>query len=234
MIEEGAGTALRNALERVRGGMADAARRSGRREGDVELLAISKNVPAGLIEAAASLGVRVFGESRIQEAKAKIPLLPPELSWHMVGRLQTNKARDAVRLFKLIHSLDRLELARVLSSLGEKTQAACGVLVQVNVTGMAHQGGVAPEEVPEFIEKCSKLPYLRYCGLMAIGPYPAGESEVRGAYRKARGLFDRLAGSMGTEFNVLSMGMSGDYGIAIEEGSTLVRIGTSIFGERRY
>jgi len=231
---EGEEREVRAALERVRAGMAAAARRCGRREGEVELLAISKNVPAEIVGIAAGLGLRVFGESRVQEARAKIPALPPDLIWHMVGQLQTNKAREAFRLFKLIHSLDRLELARILSRLGEAAKSACNVLIQVNVSGMAQQGGVKPEEVPELIEKCSELPYLRYCGLMAIGPYPASERDIRSAYRAVKGLFDTLAGSLGAEFKTLSMGMSGDYEIAIEEGSTLVRIGTSIFGERRY
>lgn len=213
--------------------MAAAARRAGRDPGDVQLVAITKTVPAATVALAAAAGVTAVGENRVQEAAGKIAEVPGPMTWHMVGRLQANKARDAVRLFELIHSVDRLKLADGLNRAAEISERICRILVQVNVTGTASQGGVPSDGIDGLIEKAARLPYLRICGLMAIGPYPAGEPEIRGAYRSVSALFRRLAPQTGPQFGILSLGMSGDYEIAVEEGSTLVRVGTAIFGGRR-
>jgi pyridoxal phosphate enzyme (YggS family) len=217
----------------VREKIAAAARRAGRAPESISLVAITKNVPSGLIRNAYELGISEFGESRVQEAEVKISELPPELSWHMVGQLQSNKARAAADMFSLVHSVDRGRLAQALNRAAEAAGRPCHGLLQVNVTGAKEQGGIPPGEVDEFIEKFSRLPYLQINGLMALGPYPAGNDAIREAFRKAVGLFRRLASQIGPGFSILSLGMSADYEIAIEEGSTLVRIGTAIFGKRR-
>ena len=224
---------LHSNLGRVREKIAAAAQRAGRAAADVGLVAITKTVPAETVALAAAAGVTAVGENRTQEAAGKIAEVRAPLAWHMVGRLQTNKARDAVRWFELVHSLDRFRLAEALNRAAESAGKPCRVLVQVNVTGASSQGGVAPEGSEGLIEKAARLPYLRMCGLMAIGPYPGGDAEIRSAYRSVSAMFRRLASQAGPEFVTLSLGMSGDYEIAIEEGSTLVRVGTAIFGERR-
>ena len=224
---------IRENIERIRGEIAAAAQRSGRSPSAVALVAITKTVPAPLIAEAVKLGVTEVGENRVQEAKGKMPLLPSNLAWHMVGRLQTNKAKEAARLFSLIHSLDREELAATLNRAGEAAGKPVNVLVQVSLTGAPQQGGVPAAKVTEFIEKSASLRYVHILGLMALGPWPAGEAEIRQAYRSARELFDRVAPVAGEGFGILSLGMSGDFMVAVEEGSTLVRIGTAIFGERR-
>jgi len=224
---------IKENLERIRGDIAAAAQRSGRPPSAVTLVAITKTVAAPLIAEAVKCGVTEVGENRVQEAKGKMPLLPSNLTWHMVGRLQTNKAREAAHLFSLIHSLDREDLALALNRAGEAAGKPVNVLVQVSMTGAPQQGGVPAEKVDEFIGKSASLRYIHILGLMALGPWPAGEAEIRQAYRSARELFDRVAPGAGEGFRTLSLGMSGDYRVAIEEGSTLVRIGTAIFGERR-
>jgi hypothetical protein len=224
---------IKENLERIRGDIAAAAKRSGRPASAVTLLAITKTVPAPVVAEAVKCGVTEVGENRVQEAKGKMPLLPSDLTWHMVGRLQTNKAREAARLFSLIHSLDREELALALDRAGEAAGKPVNVLVQVSLTGAPQQGGVPAEKLSEFIEKSASLRYVDIQGLMALGPWPAGEAEIRQAYRSAKELFDRVARGAGEGFRTLSLGMSGDYRVAVEEGSTLVRIGTAIFGERR-
>lgn len=224
---------LKENLDSVRGRIAGAARRAGRSPESVNLVAITKNVRAELVSAAYDMGIRAVGENRVQEARAKIPELPEGLSWHMVGRLQSNKAREAAALFSLIHSVDRIRLGESLSRAAGETGRTCRGLVQVNLTGAPGQGGAPPSEVEKMIEILARLPYLQICGLMALGPYPAEEKAVRGTFRELARIYRGLASRMGPEFSVLSMGMSADYEIAIEEGSTLVRVGTAIFGKRR-
>jgi len=224
---------IRVNLQGIRERMAAAARRAGRDPASVTLLAITKNVPAEVIRLAVELGVTELGENRVQEAKAKIPLVGAGPTWHFVGRLQTNKARDAAGLCQLVHSLDRAELAQALNRAGEALGRPVRVLAQVNVTGAPQQGGVALSEVEGFIEMCLRLPYLRMDGVMAIGPYPASDSEVRKGYAEARGVLERFVRVAGKGPGVFSAGMSGDFEPAIEEGSTLVRIGTALFGDRR-
>lgn len=220
-------------IRRVRERMDTAARASGRAPEDITLVAISKFQPDSAVKAAWKAGVRVFGENRVQEAKAKVAAVGEGPEWHMVGRLQTNKAKDAARLFGMVQSVDREELALALDRAAEAAGRPLRTLIQVNVTGADRQGGAPPAELPNLIEKMSKLTYLRICGLMAIGPYPAGEGEIRRAYREVRRLWTDMKAHGGEGFTVLSMGMSGDFAWAIEEGSNLVRIGTAIFGDRR-
>ncbi len=224
---------IRTNLARVREGIGAAARRAGKDAKDISLVAITKNMPVELVVRAVELGQRVFGENRVQEARGKISSLPGDLEWHMVGRLQSNKARAAAEMFRLVQSVDRESLAGALDRIGKEGGAPVRCLIQVNITGSGAQGGVPFPQAAEFIEKMSALPYLRICGLMAIGPYPAEESEMRKAYRDMKGLFDRMSSFFAERPGILSMGMSGDYAVAIEEGSTMVRVGTAIFGDRR-
>jgi len=224
---------IRGNLASIRDRIAAAARRSGRDPAAVTLVAITKTVPAEIVRVAVELGVKDLGENRVQEAKPKIPLVGPGPVWHFVGRLQTNKAKDAAALCQLVHSVDRAELAQALNRAGEALGRPVRALVQLNVTGASQQGGVAPAETDAFVEMCLRLPYLRMDGVMAIGPYPASGDEIREAYRRTREVavrFERMAGRAPA---VMSAGMSGDFEAAIEEGSTLVRIGTALFGERR-
>lgn len=224
--------AVADNLARVRERIASAARRGGRNPEEVTLVAVTKTVAKDAVRAAAAAGVRAFGENRLQEAAAKMADAPADCAWHLVGRLQTNKARPAAGMFSLIHSLDREPLAEVLSRAAVASGRPCRVLVQVNVGGNPGQGGVLQEGIEAFIENAARLPYLEICGLMAIGPNPATPDGTRAAFRRLREAFERLAGRRGPEFGILSMGMSGDFEIAVEEGSTMVRIGTALFGRR--
>jgi len=223
---------IRAGLARVREGIAEAARKAGRDPGEVTLVGITKTHPAESVAVAFEQGLKDMGENRVQEAAGKIPLLPPGIRWHLVGSLQTNKARQAAGLFELIQSLDRTRLASALNRAAGEAGKPCHALIQVNATRDPGQGGVPPDEARNLIEICLALPYLRIDGLMVIGPYPAGDDEIRRVYRGVRELFERLAPLAGPGFRTLSFGMSGDYRIAVEEGSTLVRVGTAIFGGR--
>ena len=199
-------------------------------------MAVTKTVPIEDILAVVGHGVAAVGENRVQEAREKVAQLPESVERHGIGRLQTNKARDAVRLFHLVHGLDRPELAVALDRAAAPTGQPCRVLVQVNVAGSEGQGGLLPQDLNGFIEFCAKLPYLRMDGMMAIGPHAVPAGVVRESFRTARELFRQAAGhpNAGPAFTILSLGMSGDFEDAVEEGSTLVRIGTAIFGERRH
>lgn len=222
---------------------AAAAERAGRRPAEVLLLAVTKTVSIAEVRDAASAGARAFGESYVQEADAKffdprtgkIALSDglPEL--HLIGRLQRNKARRAVALFDVIHTVDRPELAAALA----KEAAAIGkrqdVLLQVNISEEPSKGGALPSEMESLMEQTLSHASLRICGLMAIGSYvseDAPDDERRREFRLMRGLRDGLSGAHRTPLPHLSMGMSADFELAIEEGATIVRVGTALFGER--
>lgn len=225
---------IRGNIKVVRERISASARKSGRDPVEIALVTVSKGISQEITALAAAEGCVLFGESRVQEAQAKIPAMPPGLEWHMIGRLQSNKAREASSLFSLVQSVDRDSLASALDRQGRETGKPVNILVQANITGSEKQGGVPVTGIPAFIDKISNLDYLRICGLMAIGPYPAEETGLRNAYRELKQLFDGLKIRLGEGFKILSIGMSGDYEVAIEEGSTMVRIGTAIFGDRRY
>jgi pyridoxal phosphate enzyme (YggS family) len=217
---------IRANLERVRERMARAAERAGRRAEDVLLVGVSKAVDVDRIRRALAAGLPALGENRVQEARRKIALLGRPVPWHLVGHLQTNKVREALELFDLIHSLDRLELARECDRRAAPRGRAVEVLVQVNVAGEATKGGFAPGELGRVLEALAALPHLRVRGLMTIPP-PVADPEA------ARPWFRTLAG-LAKEHGLaeLSMGMSADFEVAIEEGATMVRVGTAIFGPR--
>lgn len=206
----------------------EACERSHRLPSDVILVAVTKGVEAAAIRAAFDCGIKNFGENRVQEAEEKIGQLSDlrkSIVWHMVGHLQTNKARKAANLFDIIHSVDSLRLAEILNRCAQKPLP---ILIEVNVSGEVTKSGFAVDEVVKAVTEIRRLPNLRAIGLMTIAPMAVDPEEVRPVFRKLRELRD----SMGLEH--LSMGMSDDFQVAIEEGATMVRIGRAIFGERRY
>ena len=219
-------------LERVREQITQAAAKAGRAVNEIELVAITKTHPAEKVREAVEAGHTVFGESRVQEARAKIPLLPSAARWHFVGRLQRNKVRHALPLFELFHSVDSLELARDMNRVAEEEGLRARVLLEVNVAGEGSKIGFAPETLRSQMEAVLDLPRLTVEGVMTIPPL-APEAEVSRKYFVAlRELRDQFAAEFEVPLAHLSIGMTGDFVVAIEEGATLVRVGTAIFGKR--
>jgi pyridoxal phosphate enzyme (YggS family) len=208
-----------------------AAARSGRPPDAVRLVAVSKTVPAARIQEALAAGVTILGENRVQEARDKIRLLP-DATWHLIGHLQTNKARLAAELFALIHSLDSIRLAEELDRHGAQAGKVVRCLVEVNVGGEAQKSGLPETEVPALLAAARGLPGLAIQGLMAVPPFLPEPEAVRPYFRALRALRDRLARE-GFALPELSMGMSHDFEVAVEEGATMVRVGTAIFGARK-
>ncbi len=206
-----------------------ACRKAGRSRDGVRLLAISKTKPPEAVREAAGCGIRCFGENKVQEAHAKIPLCPFGLEWHLVGHLQTNKAKVAAQLFRMIHSVDS---ARLLETLDAHAATALPVLLQVNVSGEASKSGLCPADVAEAVVAANRLQKVEVRGLMTIPPFAPDPEKARAHFRALRELRDRLQDETGTPLPELSMGMSHDLEVAIEEGSTWVRIGTDLFGTR--
>ncbi|HET7877026.1 MAG TPA: YggS family pyridoxal phosphate-dependent enzyme [Methylomirabilota bacterium] len=217
---------IRANLERVEAAVARACGRAGRSPADVLVLAVSKTVPVERIRLAVDAGVRALGENRVQEARGKIEALGHPVPWHLIGSLQTNKARDAARLFDWIQSVDRVELVQELDRRAHAAERRLDVLVQVNVGEEPQKGGVAPSELKALLDASVGLPTLRVRGLMTIPPLTTDAETARPYFRRLRELRD----AAGLEH--LSMGMSADFEVAIEEGATMVRIGTAIFGPR--
>jgi len=217
---------IRANLERVQAAIAAACRRSGRSPADVLLIAVSKTVDIERIRAGIAAGVSALGENRVQEARDKIEVLGRPVPWHLIGPLQTNKARDAARLFDWIHSVDRLELAQELSRRARQHDRTVDVLVEVNIGEELQKAGVRPEELKSLLDAVGGLDGIRVRGLMAIPPAVAEAEQSRAHFRRLRELRD----AVGLEH--LSMGMSADFEVAVEEGATMVRVGTAIFGPR--
>ena len=213
-------------LARVRERIARAAERAGRRPADVLLIGVSKTVDVARIRAAVAAGVTALGENRVQEAKAKIAELGRPATWHLIGHLQTNKVKDALELFDVIHSLDRLELARELERRAAARGQVVEALLQVNVAAEPSKGGVGPDAVSEALDVVGKLAHVRVRGLMTIPPEVERAEDARPWFRRLRELAERHS------LSELSMGMSGDFEVAVEEGATMVRVGTAIFGPR--
>ena len=213
-------------LEAVQEVIGRACRKAGRAPGEVLLIAVSKTVDLERIQAAVAAGAAALGENRVQEAKDKVAALGRPVPWHLIGSLQTNKARDAVMLFDWIHSVDRLELARELDRRAHAAGRKVSGLLQVNLGDEPQKGGAAPGEVKALLDELRGLTHLDIRGLMAIPPQVADAEAARPYFRRLRELRD----AAGLEH--LSMGMSADFAQAIEEGATMVRVGTSIFGAR--
>jgi hypothetical protein len=213
-------------LERVRERIARAAEHAGRRPDDVLLVGVCKTVDVARIRQAVTAGLPALGENRVQEAREKVAVLGRPVPWHLIGHLQTNKVRDALELFDLIHSLDRLELARECDRRAQARGRPVEALVQVNVSGEGSKGGFTPDGVGQALEAIATLPYIRVRGLMTIPPALERAEESRPWFRALAQLGKRHG------LAELSMGMSADFEVAIEEGATMVRVGTAIFGPR--
>ena len=212
--------------------IAAACARAGRDPASVTLLAVSKTHPPETINALADCGQLLFGENKVQEARAKIPLGSGKLRWHFIGHLQSNKCRDAVELFSMIQSVDSLALAQEINRRCEQAAKTMPVLLEVNVAGEASKFGYAPERLLAELTELNALNRIEVHGLMAIPPFNPIAEKSRSYFRFLRELRERAEQQLGAPLPVLSMGMSHDFEIAIEEGATLVRVGTALFGAR--
>jgi len=210
-------------LEGVRQRIAAAAERAGRAAEEITLVAITKGRSVSDVRHLYDLGIRHFGENRIPEAEPKILEMPPDVVWHMVGNLQRRKAAAAVRLFKRVDAVDRVELAQVLSRRAHEIGKTLEVLVEVNVSGEAAKHGLAPDALTHALEEISSMPNIRVGGLMTMAPFTEDDRLVREVFQNLYNL------SVGNQLPIISMGMSSDFEIAIEEGATEVRIGTALF-----
>ena len=206
--------------------------RAGHEPGSVTLIAVTKGQPPEVVCAAATLGSSLFGENKVQEAKTKIPLCPSRLRWHMVGHLQTNKCRDAMALFEMVQSVDSLHLAEELNRRAEQAAKTMPVLLEVNAVGEASKFGCRPEQLLADLGRINALPRLEIQGLMTVPPWTPDPEDVRPVFRQMRELKERCEQILGAPLPHLSMGMSGDFEVAIEEGATMVRIGSALFGAR--
>lgn len=223
-------------LVEVRQRIEKAAARGKRDPRTIRLLAVSKTQPILSIEKAYQVGQRAFAENRVQEWLEKAPLLPIDCEWHLVGRLQTNKVKYLDQNISMIHSLDRFSLLQELNEQGERRGIVWPTLVQVNIANDPAKAGLTPEEVPDFLNSIRDFPFVHVHGFMTIGALEANMSETQEFFRRLRQLRDGLQARTwdGVELRELSMGMSQDFELAIEEGATFVRIGRQIFGERDY
>ncbi len=219
-------------LSAIRGRISEAAAKAGRRADEVRLVAVSKTHPPEKIREAFESGQSVFGESRVQEALPKLDALPPEIEWHFIGHLQTNKIRKVVGRFALFHGVDNTNLALQMNRIAGELGTTAEVLLEVNVSGEGSKFGFAPDALPAALESLLPLPFLRIRGLMTMAPYSDNPDEARPFFARLRELRDRLAADTGHPLAELSMGMSGDFEQGIAEGATLVRVGSAIFGER--
>ena len=219
-------------LGRIRQRMERAAERAGRTPADAGLVAVSKTFPAEAVAAAFDAGQLDFGESRQQEAVGKIAALPRELRWHFIGKLQRNKVRKILEHFRWIHSVDSLRLAESIERVAGEMGAKPEILLEVNLAGEASKGGLSPEEIRDVTKAVGTFSNISLRGLMAIPPAVDDPERSRPFFRQLRELRDRLQDDLGVALPQLSMGMSHDFEIAIEEGATMVRVGSAIFGER--
>jgi len=222
-------------LAAVRARMAQAARRAGRRPEDVRLVAVAKTQPPEAVRAALAAGQVIFGENYVQEAAAKIAQVGPGPQWHFIGRLQTNKARQAAELFDAVQSLHGLKLAQALDRRAGELNKRIMVLIQVSLAGETQKSGCSPAEAPALAQAVAALPNLDLRGLMTLPPFFDQPEAARPYFARLRELAQELARDLPAgAMRELSMGMSGDFEAAIAEGATLVRVGTAIFGARDY
>jgi pyridoxal phosphate enzyme (YggS family) len=228
-------TDVRENLHRIRERIEAAAKRAKRNPKEIRLLAVTKGVESARIREAIAAGTIVLGENRLQEALSKVHFLGPGVKWHFIGHLQTNKVRQSIGMFELIHSIDSVRLAREVSAAAERLEIRQPVLVQVNLSGEKSKFGLAAEEVEPAIREMAGLSGIAIQGLMTIPPFSSNPEDSRGYFRRLRRLASEISqqGLEGVTMGELSMGMSDDFEVAVEEGATLVRIGTAIFGPRR-
>lgn len=223
-------------LSKVEEKIKEACRRAGRDRSEVTLIAVSKTKPEAMIEEAYGVGQRDFGENKVQEICRKKDLLPEDIRWHMIGHLQRNKVKYIADKVKMIHSVDSLELAQQIEKEAAKHDLVMDVLLEVNVAKEESKWGFSAEDVLDAAEKIGLLPHVRVRGLMTSAPYTENAETNRIYFRELHALYEELqhAGFKGVQADTLSMGMTGDYVVAVEEGATMIRVGTGIFGERDY
>lgn len=226
-------TSIQERLDAVRIRVQAACDRSGRDSDSVKLVAVTKKFTADVVREAAECGLRIMGENRVQEAAQKIPECPSMLDWHLIGRLQTNKARQAVHYFSTVHSVDSERLIDALQEAAERDSGQLNVLLQVNLSGEQQKAGCAPDDAPALIERLGACPALHLQGLMAMPPWTPDPEKARPIFQEARKLRDRLENECNAGLPELSMGMSHDFEVAIEEGATYVRLGSALFGARK-
>jgi hypothetical protein len=223
-------------LAAVRTNIARAAERAGRHYNEITLIAVSKTQPLALIQSAYDLGITNFGENRVQEAASKVAdFHPHDVRWHMIGHLQSNKVSKVVGTFASVHSVDSLHLAQALDRHAAQQELRLPILLEVNMAGEASKSGMSPTDTPELARQIAALPHLDVQGLMTVAPFVPDPEEVRPFFRALRELRDHLRITLPhCSWEQLSMGMTADYTVAIEEGATMVRVGRAIFGERTY
>ena len=223
-------------LEQVRKNIEEACRAVNRDPGEVTLISVSKTKPVSMLQEAYDAGSRDFGENKVQEIMDKYPQLPSDIRWHMIGHLQRNKVKYIVDKVALIHSVDSVRLAETIDKEAEKHGDIANILIEVNVAKEESKFGLMPEEVPEFVEKIAGFPHIRVKGLMTIAPFVENPEENRPIFAHLRKLSVDIAKKNidNITMSILSMGMTNDYQVAIEEGATMVRVGTGIFGARDY
>ena len=227
---------LETQLKEVEAKIQAACDRAGRKREEVTLIAVSKTKPIEMLQEAYDLGVRVFGENKVQEITAKYDALPDDIHWHMIGHLQTNKVKYIIDKAELIHSVDSLKLAETIEKEAAKHDLIADILVEVNVAEEESKFGMKMEEVIPFVEKVSAFPHVRVRGLMTIAPFVEDPEENRSIFADLHKLYIDIKKKNhdNDTVSVLSMGMTNDYEVAIEEGATMVRVGTGIFGARNY
>lgn len=227
---------LKDQLQEVEKRIQAACDRAGRKREEVTLIAVSKTKPVETLQEAYDLGVRIFGENKVQELTAKYEALPKDIHWHMIGHLQTNKVKYIIDKAELIHSVDSLRLAETIEKEAAKHDLIADILVEVNVAEEESKFGMKMEEVIPFVEKVSAFPHVRVRGLMTIAPFVEDPEENRSIFADLHKLYIDIKKKNhdNDTVSVLSMGMTNDYEVAIEEGATMVRVGTGIFGARNY
>lgn len=227
---------LKERLNEVEARIEAACRRAGRRREEVTLIAVSKTKPKEVLQEAYDLGVRVFGENKVQELTEKYDVLPEDIHWHMIGHLQTNKVKYIIDKVDLIHSVDSVRLAEAIEKEAAKRERTVNILVEVNVAEEESKFGIRMEEVIPFLEKIAVYSHIHVCGLMTIAPFVENPEENRSIFQNLHKLSVDIARKNidNVNVNILSMGMTNDYEVAIEEGATMVRVGTGIFGARDY
>lgn len=218
-------------VARIRRDIDESLEKSGRRGASVAIMAVTKTLPADAVTAVVAAGINDIGESRVKETAEKKPFVEVPCKWHLIGHLQMNKVNKALELYDMIHSVDSYELAEAINA---RAQSPMDILIQVNSSGEETKFGLDPEKVADIIKRIGGLQKIMVRGLMTIGPLTDDETQIRHSFRMTRSLFDDLKelDLPNCRMEYLSMGMSGDYGIAVEEGSNMVRIGTALFGRR--
>lgn len=225
---------IQEQMERVEERMAEACARAGRARDTVRLVAVSKTYPPEKVREAAACGLTVFGESKVQEAAPKIALCPSGLEWHFIGHLQTNKARRAVELFRMIHSVDSIRLLEAVDAAAHDAGRVTPVCIEVNISGEYSKYGLLPDQLQMLLERSTSLYHVEIAGLMTMPPWTEDPEKARPVFAALRALRERCDQEWGFPLTELSMGMSHDFEVAIEEGATMIRVGSDLFGERYY